>query len=93
MCLTKNIKLLCIQTPVYKSIYDESIFSETKKICHYLNIPFIFRTNPMIATLELATEDDAAVTDEPATCEALEQFRARYREMREHSIFAKKTNQ
>lgn len=41
MCLTKNIKLLCIQTPVYKSIYDESIFSETKKICHSLNIPFI----------------------------------------------------
>ena len=45
------------------------------------------------ATLELAAEDDVAVTDEPATCEALEQFRSRFREMRERSIFKKKTNQ
>ena len=55
--------------------------------------PLLPQDESQIATLELATEDDVAVTDEPATCEALEQFRARYREMREHSIFKKKTNQ
>lgn len=38
-----------------------------------------------IATLELATEDD-----EPATCEALERFRTRLREMRGRSVFKPK---
>lgn len=42
-----------------------------------------------IATLELDAEDEA-VADEPATCEALERFRARYREMRGHSVFKPK---
>ena len=43
-----------------------------------------------IATLELDTEDDVAVTDEPATCEALERFRTRLREMRGRSVFKPK---
>lgn len=43
-----------------------------------------------IATLELDAEDDMAVTDEPATCEALERFRTRLREMRGRSIFKPK---
>jgi hypothetical protein len=41
LCNTNNIKLLCIQTPVYKAAYDDSSFSETEKICFTLNIPFI----------------------------------------------------
>lgn len=41
MCLNKNIKLLCIQTPVYKVLYDEKEFGLTKKICSSVNIPFI----------------------------------------------------
>jgi hypothetical protein len=41
LCLKKGIKLLCIQTPVYKSIYDKAAFSNTRKICKNINIPFL----------------------------------------------------
>lgn len=41
LCGHYNIKLLCIQTPVYKIIYNDSIFSETNKICNNINIPMI----------------------------------------------------
>ncbi len=41
LCHVNNIQLLCIQTPVYKVAYDDLSFSETKKICFNLNIPFI----------------------------------------------------
>ena len=41
LCKKNNIKLLCIQTPVYKSIYDETAFENTTVICKNLNIPFI----------------------------------------------------
>ena len=41
LCRQNNIQLLCIQTPVYKVIYDETAFSETKRICQQLGIPFI----------------------------------------------------
>jgi len=40
-CQNKNIKLLCIQTPVYKSAYDAKVFAIPKNICQKLNIPFI----------------------------------------------------
>ncbi len=43
------------------------------------------------ATLELAVEDEAgAGADQPATCEALERFRTRLREMRGRSVFKPK---
>lgn len=42
-----------------------------------------------IATLELDAEDEAGA-DQPATSEALERFRARYREMRGRSVFKPK---
>lgn len=41
LCAKNNIKLLCIQTPVHNIIYDKEVFSNTKKICSKLNIPFI----------------------------------------------------
>lgn len=41
LCKKNNIKLLCIQTPVYKAIYDELAFKNTAVICKTLNIPFI----------------------------------------------------
>jgi hypothetical protein len=41
LCRQNNIQLLCIQTPVYKIIYDETSFSLTKQICERLGIPFI----------------------------------------------------
>ena len=44
-----------------------------------------------IATLELDAEDEAgAGADQPATCEALERFRTRLREMRGRSVFKPK---
>lgn len=43
-----------------------------------------------IATLELDAEDDVAGADQPATCEALERFRTRLREMRGRSVFKPK---
>lgn len=55
--------------------------------------PLLPQDESQIATLELDAEEDVAVAEAPTTCEALEQFRARYSEMREHSIFRKKTNQ
>jgi hypothetical protein len=41
LCSDNNIKLLCIQTPVYKIIHDDEAFRRTKVICKNLNIPFI----------------------------------------------------
>ena len=55
--------------------------------------PLLPQDESQIATLELDADDDVTVADESATCEALEHFRSRYREMREYSIFKKKTNQ
>ena len=51
---------------------------------------FLPHDDSQIATLELDAEDDMAVTDEPATCEALERFRTRLREMRGRSVFKPK---
>ncbi|ULQ52385.1 hypothetical protein [Flavihumibacter fluvii] len=41
LCKSNNIKLMFIQTPVYKVCYDDSAFSMTSKICSGMNIPFI----------------------------------------------------
>jgi hypothetical protein len=41
VCFLNNTKLVCIQTPVYKVIHDDSTFSKTKSICSNLNIPFV----------------------------------------------------
>jgi hypothetical protein len=41
LCLINNIKLLCIQPPVYKNCQDDFAFSATKKICGSEGIPFI----------------------------------------------------
>jgi len=40
-CKMHNITLLCIQTPVYKNIYDEYKFTLPKKVCDEIGIPFI----------------------------------------------------
>lgn len=41
LCSKNNIKLLCIQTPVYKSIFENIAFSNTATLCKLLEIPFI----------------------------------------------------
>lgn len=41
LCFKNGIKLLCVQTPVYKNIYDEATFSNTRKICKKINVPFL----------------------------------------------------
>lgn len=41
LCLKNNIKLICIQTPVYKVLYDENVFKTPKLICESLKIPFL----------------------------------------------------
>jgi hypothetical protein len=48
LCLDNNIKLICIQTPVYKIIQDDTLFSYTDKICKSLNIAFVDVNNPSI---------------------------------------------
>jgi hypothetical protein len=40
LCSDNNIKLICVQTPVYKIIHDDSAFANTKEICRNLNISF-----------------------------------------------------
>lgn len=49
-CQSKNIELICIQTPVYKSVYDAKAFEITKKICQELGIPFIDTNSEKIIT-------------------------------------------
>lgn len=41
LCKKNNIQLICIQTPVYKVIYDSIVFSRNAAICKSLNIPCI----------------------------------------------------
>ena len=41
LCVKNNIKLLCIQTPVYKIIQDDKFFNATALVCKKLNIPFV----------------------------------------------------
>lgn len=41
VCRKHGIELLCIQTPVYKSVYDPPYFARTKEICARLKIPYI----------------------------------------------------
>lgn len=50
LCILHNIKLICIQTPVYKNIYDTHTFSRTEKICKSLSIPFIDANKDYIIT-------------------------------------------
>ena len=41
LCSAKGIKLICIQTPVYKSIFDRNSFNIAKTICADLDITYI----------------------------------------------------
>jgi hypothetical protein len=41
ICTKNNIRLLCIQTPAYKSNYDALVFLRSAVICKSLNITFI----------------------------------------------------
>ena len=51
-CQEKNIQLICIQTPVYKVVYDAKAFATTKAICQSLNIPFVDANyEPIINTI------------------------------------------
>jgi hypothetical protein len=40
-CQKNGIKLMCIETPVYKVIYDSIVFARNAAICKSLNIPYI----------------------------------------------------
>ncbi len=40
-CKSNKIQLICIQTPIFKSLYDSTAFSYPAQICRELNIPFI----------------------------------------------------
>jgi hypothetical protein len=48
LCITHGVKLICIQTPVYKSIYNEYEFNLTKEICKDLNLDFFDLNVPYI---------------------------------------------
>ncbi len=48
LCIKNNIKLLCIQTPVYKVIQDDIVFSYPASIAKSLAIPFIDVNVPSI---------------------------------------------
>ena len=41
LCFENNIKLLCIQTPVYELLYSDNFFKRTSSVCHELNLSFI----------------------------------------------------
>lgn len=48
ICKKSGIRLICIQTPVYKSVYDAKAFARPKSMCQKLNIPFIDANNSYI---------------------------------------------
>ena len=48
LCHSKKIKLLCIQTPIYKCIYDGRAFAQSAAICKSLGIPFLDANKPII---------------------------------------------
>lgn len=48
LCRKNNIRLICIQTPVYKSVYDAKVFEMSNTVCRKLNIPFIDVSNSAI---------------------------------------------
>jgi hypothetical protein len=50
LCDENKIKLICIQTPVHQSIYDEEQFEIPKNICQDLEIPFIDANYEFIRT-------------------------------------------
>lgn len=41
LCQKNLIKLICIQTPVYKSLYNQLVFEKSGAICKSATIPFI----------------------------------------------------
>lgn len=41
LCAENNTKLLCLQTPMYKAVWDSAAFALTKKIISDLNIPYV----------------------------------------------------
>lgn len=49
-CLQKNIKLLCIQTPIYKTLSNHKKFKETIALCNSLGIPIIDANYPEISS-------------------------------------------
>jgi hypothetical protein len=40
LCDQHNIRLICVQTPVYKAIYNDRFFCLTRLICSHLDLPF-----------------------------------------------------
>lgn len=48
LCKKNSIQLICIQTPVYKSVYEPKVFEMPKNICQKLDIPFIDVSNSFI---------------------------------------------
>jgi hypothetical protein len=44
-CGQKNIKLICIETPIYKSAYDDDAFSRIRSIITKLGIPYVNTNN------------------------------------------------
>jgi hypothetical protein len=41
LCAENNAKLLCIQTPMYKSVWDNAAFERNRRICSTANVPYI----------------------------------------------------
>ncbi len=41
LCLSNNISLICIQTPVYESIYDQEVFKIPAIVAQECGIPFL----------------------------------------------------
>lgn len=48
LCEKNSIQLLCIQTPVYKTGYDQLVFEKSATICKSMNIDFIDVSSSLI---------------------------------------------
>jgi hypothetical protein len=48
LCRAHGIRLVCVQTPIYKAAYDPVRFSYPEKICSALHIPFFDLNNPAL---------------------------------------------
>jgi len=40
-CKTRHIRLICVQSPVFRSVFDPRVYSIAGEVCAELNIPYI----------------------------------------------------
>ena len=67
LCRSHGLSLLCVQSPVFRELYDSSIFSLPKKMCAELEIPFVDLAKPELCSNYLYFSDPLHLNTAGAT--------------------------